>query len=1344
DGLSRSEVNLGLGLTADPGTDLDSGVTLTEAQEQHAANLFDTEVDDTLLTTALTPAELSNIELLMLLHGRGQWQDVALGTAKLWTGNVHGRLGDQDRILDFYAWLESNGLASAYFGATAGPPAPGTYPFSQVRLDDDADSNVASDDEVNAPPFRPLGGASYQDPDLGFTGGAPPHIAPYVPPFVHPLDYGGTGVNSLQTVGTSPNERIVRVFKAADGGLGLTNNPSAWLDYSLSPWQYQELPAGAIIGTDTLFGAAPYWSAVSGGLQANNPLHDFLIDEQNEVILDRRFARPEDDAVFSASEIEGLQLSSTDFDNLGASNRLRNLGIVNFDKTNTSMGREIRSRFTTESWDRLDFSIPPNADRSWEFTTWSGTNDFAATQLTFPPEFGSVAAGSTADPIRPELRLLLKTEFQYSDHLNPNNTSANRYPRHRLWINRLLSDDTHSTNVAHAAFDGDGNPQFRNLTPHPNLVALDAIDTGTDMSPITIPAMEHQNLSFGTAPALAPPFDNISIDPNGAGVTDVDRALLATAQEWWARYDRQRLARDIYVMLWLLGGGVDDTLSPYTQTAGLYSDSQIKEMAQFAVNVVDAMDRDSVITHFEYDKNLTDGWNISGGNSPLHADYATVDGVEAQQLTFSEALWIREPEITGAAMSSDNDHDATLYDDRTGDHHHLFIELRNGTPFPVRFNNDAWRIRVAGLPSSTILDNTITPQRGNALTAKFVGPGENFLIGTHDGESHVIGGVNDGQIRASTFRVDYDDDFTFETIVPYRDDPNAPSGSDLAEAREDYPDPLVDLDLCHSRDIMTESFAEHGNVPGYFIDAATFTDAEMVLVLERRRTLHGEGLINYTSDPWGGWIEVDRMTVDRRDFLLEYDDDPADIYDTTDGSGLLAALLSQERPEPLFADNAQFDTQNDAKGLRDYIGGNLLYRHTLGSPDVTYTNADPTMQPMANSNRDHQKNSQNLATGSSVFTLWQPHFDRDFSSVMELLSVPLLSPSELIYRDRQSMTIESGLSQPNSFVLSNSHTAGIRFQNPFLDLNFDGTRDEDLNGDSLFDEKDDNRWYRLLEFLTTEEGGEDTIREENNNIVRDPGRINLNTLRHESVLAAILDDPHIERFATIPFMTTDALDNARNWYNELQLARDGIDPISGLSLPGVPGMPFNAQGVSPQQVGAIPIRSASYVAPDLSDAVNSASWPNASNVNKAAHTILRRHVATTSPVTVPDKHQLGLFEARQTSDVNSDNVDYHTRNRLLAKLANQTTNRSNVFAVWMTVKYFEAHQPDATNQPNVVQIGAELADSPTLRRFYVVDRTLLEDAVQVDDNGTPGTPSDDIMTLNWRSFVVHQRTLPSN
>lgn len=69
------------------------------------------------------------------------------------------------------------------------------------------------------------------------------------------------------------------------------------------------------------------------------------------------------------------------------------------------------------------------------------------------------------------------------------------------------------------------------------------------------------------------------------------------------------------------------------------------EVAQFAVNVVDFRDSDSIMTRFQYDENFTDGstsWNVTA-NSPV------VWGCERPELLITEILSWRNIEETGAA-----------------------------------------------------------------------------------------------------------------------------------------------------------------------------------------------------------------------------------------------------------------------------------------------------------------------------------------------------------------------------------------------------------------------------------------------------------------------------------------------------------------------------------------------------------------------------------------------------------------------------------------------------------------------------------------------------------------------
>jgi hypothetical protein len=237
--------------------------------------------------------------------------------------------------------------------------------------------------------------------------------------------------------------------------------------------------------------------------------------------------------------------------------------------------------------------------------------------------------------------------------------------------------------------------------------------------------------------------------------------------------------------------------------------------------------------------------------------------------------------------------------------------------------------------------------------------------------------------------------------------------------------------------------------------------------------------------------------------------------------------------------------------------------------------------------------------------------------------------------------------------------------------------------------------------------------------------MNLNAIRHPHVLAGLIDDDHhlnmLAADATEDVLETNAGtayfgptgSAVRDWYDELLVSRDGLDHITGLPLPGMPQ--------------ARPFRNLSHI--------NSAN-PDQSEQD----TILR---STPSAVSTPELEFYNIFEARLSGDIpalgGTDEVDYHTRNRLLGKIHNLTTNRSHLFACWIAVEFFEAHQipysydhdsdsstPDMTVY--ATQVGGLAADLPMRRLFCVIDRSRLEEAY----DPTTGR-------FDFRQLIVYKR-----
>ncbi|MEZ6067495.1 MAG: hypothetical protein R3B90_17700 [Planctomycetaceae bacterium] len=1232
-GFSPSEISPGIPLYADP----TNNTFIDGANQAAAADQFDKFYDEQAgIANASSSAgrlQMSNTELLKIMSGSHTYDSA--GNPQATEFDIVGRYGEKAGIPQ-----TSNAFAAA--GTTL--------------VDDDNDSNTGT---------RPAGGAFYANEQFRDKSGNPTTGAVAMPPSLHPLDPSGYAT-WLQV---EPGIGMKRVLRASPDAV----NPMGWLYYAetnvpqfsavVSMWQF---PVSGGVGV------LPWVGAIATGfLQYHDPgsPRDVLQDEPDEMVVDSSdagFANP-DDQPFGASEMTALHASNGDWTALASVSRLRSLAPVNF--TINYLAQQIRRQFTTVSWDRPEFSSPWSAGRLWE-----STYDTTDRSRKFPPKFGPIATPiapnehetgslSALDPFRPETRRLLTVDF--------NAKGGNLTPQNRLELNGILSDD--STAGGAECFDTNGNPRFRPLVPHPALSGGAVTFNPGDLN------MLHSNTA---APPYA--FNAIGANPK--------------AQEWWARHDRQRLARDIYVMLWLLGSTTDSaSLNPYTP-------AQIREMAQFAVNAVDAMDHDNVITKFEYDDNLADGWSWTPGGPEVF-------GVEAQRPTFSEVLWINSKQITDA-MGSPVDHVATLYDDATGDRHFLFMELRNALPFNINLGNDTYRIR--RLEGGT--EQAALTFDGAIASAPTVGAGENYIIGTHSDPSwQVVGGANAGKVQGSVFWLDHQinapsaTNLEYYELVPYIEAPDRPVGVDLATARQTYPQPRCDLDLCHERDrVLTPRFVESGSGAGYFLSsvAASMTPpTAFELVLERRQNMQVDGAMS--DDSLNAWVEVDRVTARERPFELA--DQNANRNAVR--SEFRNNCYSQERREPFYphlsgAGSGLANPSQPGDGLIDYgVGGvgpeNGFLKHSLGGPTLNvaipnpyHTGAMGGVQPAPDSSLKHQRNSV-LPSGNRP-EIWQPHFDRGFTSVYDLLSVTFLSPDGLIFHDRTASPPEGGLVEaggngPTARArMTGIHAASMRFTNPQLTL--------PAHLSAHQPEHYANRWYRLLEFLSVPSHTSDEVKDDMTLRRRIPGRINLNTIRSEHNLAAVINDPDQISIYNVNAPTVDSYTGSRNWYDELLRLRDGMDG-SGDPLP-------------PGTAESRPFRPLSFDDP---------LFPN----DPLGGTILRRGRNAN------DFDKIGLFEARTPGDAvngtpgNRDRIDWHTRERLLSKIANLTTNRSHVYVIWGGFQFHEAHET-ASGQ---VQIGAQMTDIDVYRELIVVDMSRMEEGFDGEQ-------------FTFEPFILHREVLP--
>lgn len=110
------------------------------------------------------------------------------------------------------------------------------------------------------------------------------------------------------------------------------------------------------------------------------------------------------------------------------------------------------------------------------------------------------------------------------------------------------------------------------------------------------------------------------------------------------RLARQIFARHLFVLTWLTAGGGGATPQvPDMNNDGMSDAADIPLLAQWCINVVDYRDADAICTPFEYDTNPWDGWDVDGDLSPpFEANRGVVWGVERPELLITEVIATHE------------------------------------------------------------------------------------------------------------------------------------------------------------------------------------------------------------------------------------------------------------------------------------------------------------------------------------------------------------------------------------------------------------------------------------------------------------------------------------------------------------------------------------------------------------------------------------------------------------------------------------------------------------------------------------------------------------------------------
>ncbi|MCX7422031.1 MAG: hypothetical protein NT013_21150, partial [Planctomycetia bacterium] len=606
-GLGPNEVNPLHALDATPGAVVGPGVDVALTSLTDHATYFGHPVAN--------QRELANMEFWWMLTGRVEYATPNKITA--------GRHGEANRL-----WNVLNDPSAAAGAIGVNVSKSDLFPFAGYTYADEANKK---------------GGDDNRDENEGRESWLGLSAVGQTQPFVHPLLLQGRG----RFWGNGGNFKFLRMV---DGGL--TGNPIRFLGYdgagvgadpntlyANANWYYTGLATNPML--NTLIGAN--YKNQNAGLGAN----EHLVHDELETTLEPKYSQRPYDEPLETLESLWLQMGNGDRTRAGIESRLSKLLPGNLQGSATATYQfEISQRFTTESWDIKAPGIPrligglgadsqpgrANVDDNGDGVAddtgeigWPGSDDDRAWEynvdfdgdgnLEFPPQFNPTSnnqpqvfdltspnyrpenAFGPQDPFRPQLRRLLSAEY--------GDTKEIRRPT-RLSINEFLDVERRQGVQGN---DYTSPLQYRALTPH------SVVDSANPLP----------NTTVATANGPFQPVYNLPAYP----------PTTEEQKEYWARRDRQQMARDIYVLLYTFCGG-DNTMNVTSQTTGsgntaypnAGNQNVRRQMAQFAVNMVDALDRDNCITAFEYDRDLSNGWDLDDDISTDEGgDRAIVFGV---------------------------------------------------------------------------------------------------------------------------------------------------------------------------------------------------------------------------------------------------------------------------------------------------------------------------------------------------------------------------------------------------------------------------------------------------------------------------------------------------------------------------------------------------------------------------------------------------------------------------------------------------------------------------------------------------------------------------------------------
>ena len=227
---------------------------------------------------------------------------------------------------------------------------------------------------------------------------------------------------------------------------------------------------------------------------------------------------------------------------------------------------------------------------------------------------------------------------------------------------------------------------------------------------------DNNNLVIDEPDEIANEVTAFALAANAAGAIPSDFQNRTPNYQWGEQtqnneipiHGRQLLARHLYVLVMALSRSLDTpgttaklpTLASFPAGSNQPDRYKARRLAQWAVNVVDYRDPDSIMTRFVFDENPFDGWNPVNRNGQPDTPTTPADernvvwGVEAPQLLFSEGMAFHDVRVRDTDKDSTGefkqDTNANQADDTTDQvripQGSLFVELY--CPHPTFQNNN--------------------------------------------------------------------------------------------------------------------------------------------------------------------------------------------------------------------------------------------------------------------------------------------------------------------------------------------------------------------------------------------------------------------------------------------------------------------------------------------------------------------------------------------------------------------------------------------------------------------------------------------------------------------------------